>query len=129
MFSCKIFAFGSDRFPLCRYTLSLKKKRSSNCMAKEYKSNYLCAKCTILQYFSHWVSTSLKSDTRSVFIKGRFTSKIKYRRFPSYLLCTLLLFSFHLLPSPVHPTVFSFCFFSGFLAIFILLSSNKISKA
>ena len=32
---------------------------------------------------------------------------------------------FHLLPSPVHPIGFSFCFFLGFLAIFILLSSNN----
>ena len=57
--------------------------------------------------------------------KGYVSSKIKYRRFPSYLLYTLLLFPFHLLPSPVHPTGFSFCFFPGFLAIFILLSWNN----
>ena len=38
---------------------------------------------------------------------------------------TLLLFPFHLLPSPVHPTGFSFCFFLCFLAIFTLLSSNN----
>ena len=31
---------------------------------------------------------------------------------------------FHLLPSPVHNTGFSFCFFPGSLAIFILLSNN-----
>ena len=36
-----------------------------------------------------------------------------------------LIFPFHILPSPVHPTGFSFCFFPGFLAIFILLSSNN----
>ena len=41
---------------------------------------------------------------------------------PVYLLCTLLLFYFHLLPSPVHPTRFSFCFF---LVIFILMSSQQ----
>ena len=45
------------------------------------------------------------------------------RRFPSYL--TLTLFLYFLLPSPVHPTGFSFCFFPGFLAIYILLSSNN----
>ena len=44
---------------------------------------------------------------------------------PSYLLCTLLLFPFHLLPSPVHTTGFSFCLFIGFLVIFTSLSSNK----
>ena len=39
-----------------------------------------------------------------------------------------LIFPFHLLPSPVYPTGFSICIFPGFLAIFILLSSNnKIS--
>ena len=37
-----------------------------------------------------------------------------------------ILFPFYLLPSPVHPTRFSFCFFPGFFAIFILLSSNNI---
>ena len=57
--------------------------------------------------------------------KGHLTSKLKYRRFSFYLLCTLLLFAFHLLPSPVHPTGFSFYFFPGFLAIFTLLSLNS----
>ena len=61
--------------------------------------------------------------------KGHLTSKPHlYRRFPFYLFCTLLLFPFHLLPSPVHPTRFSFCFFPGFLAIFTLLSSNNNNK-
>ena len=36
-----------------------------------------------------------------------------------------LIFPFHLLPSPVHPTGFSFCIFPGFLAIFILMSSSN----
>ena len=36
-----------------------------------------------------------------------------------------LIFPFHLLSSPVHPIVFSFYFFPGLLAIFILLSSNN----
>ena len=57
--------------------------------------------------------------------KGHLASKLKYRRFPSYLLSTLLLFPFHLLPSPVHPTGFSFWFFPGFLAMFTLMSSNN----
>ena len=35
------------------------------------------------------------------------------------------MFPFHLLPYPVHPTRFSLCFFPGFLAIFILLSSRQ----
>ena len=55
--------------------------------------------------------------------KGHLTSKPNYRQFPSYLLCTPLLIPFHLLPSPVYPTGFSFCFFPGFVAIFTLLSS------
>ena len=62
-------------------------------------------------------------------LTGRhLTSKLKYRRFPSYLLWTLLLFPFHFLPSPVHPTRFSFCIFPGFLAIFTLLSSNNSNR-
>ena len=36
-----------------------------------------------------------------------------------------LIFPFHLLPSLVHPIGFSFYSFPGFLAIFILLSSNN----
>ena len=34
---------------------------------------------------------------------------------------------FHLLPCPVHPTIFPFCFFPGFLAIFSLSSNNLFS--
>ena len=40
--------------------------------------------------------------------KGDLTAKLKYRRFSSYFLCILLLFPFHLLPSPVHLTGFSY---------------------
>ena len=78
--------------------------------------------------------------------KGHLTSKLKYRTVP---VLPSLVFLFHLSPSPVHPTEFSFCFFPlpyhfylvvieqqhptgvsscffpGFLAIFILLSSNN----
>ena len=36
-----------------------------------------------------------------------------------------LIFPFHLLPYPVHPTGFSFFFFPGFLDIFTLLPSNN----
>ena len=57
--------------------------------------------------------------------EGHLTTKLNYRRFPSHLLCTFLLFSFHLLPSLVHPAGFSFCFFRGFLVVFILFSSNN----
>ena len=56
---------------------------------------------------------------------GHLTYKLNYRRYPSNLPCTLLLFLFNLLPSPVHSTGFSLGFFRGFLAIFTLLSSNK----
>ena len=55
-------------------------------------------------------------------VMGHLTSTLKYRQFPSYL---LYLISFYLLLSPVYLTVFSFCFFPGFLTIFILLSSNS----
>ena len=48
------------------------------------------------------------------------------RRFPSFLLLYISFFSyvfpFHFLPSPLHPTGFSFCFFPGtchsFLVVF-----------
>ena len=43
----------------------------------------------------------------------------------SRLTFSFALHSFHLLPSPVHFTRFAFCFFSGFHAIFNLLSSNN----
>ena len=38
------------------------------------------------------------------------------------------IFTFHLLPSPVHPTGFSFYTFPGFLVIFLLLSWNNNNK-
>ena len=37
-----------------------------------------------------------------------------------------LIFPFHLLPPSAHLTRFFFWFFTGFLAIFILISSNKL---
>ena len=39
-----------------------------------------------------------------------------------------LIFPSHLIPSPVHPTGFSFCFFPGFLAIFIMFSLNNNNR-
>ena len=57
--------------------------------------------------------------------RGHLVSKPNYRRFPSYLLWTLLLFPIHLLPSPMHSTGFSFYIFPGFLAMFTSLSSNN----
>ena len=54
--------------------------------------------------------------------QGSTHLQTNYRRFPSHLLCTLLLFPFHVLPSPVHPTEF---FFPGFTDIFALFSSNN----
>ena len=77
----------------------------------------------------HLRATKRKQPTRdpceSQPYMGHLTSKLNYRWFPSYLLCDLLIFPFHLLPSRVHPTRFSFCFFPGFLAIFTLLSLNN----
>ena len=46
--------------------------------------------------------------------KGRINSKLKSKTIP--VLPTpdpILIFPFHLLPSPVHSTGFSFCFFPG----------------
>ena len=48
-----------------------------------------------------------------------------YRWFPSYLLCTFLLFPFYLLPSPVHPTGFSYCFFPDFITTTTKISSFR----
>ena len=64
---------------------------------------------------------------REIFFVEIVRANFKYRRIPSYLLCTLLLFLFNLLPSPVHPTGFFFCFFPGFLVIYTLLSSKNNS--
>ena len=58
----------------------------------------------------------------TTYLKGPFTSKFDSKTVP---VLPSLIFPFHLLPSPVHPTGFSFRFFHGFLAIFILLSSNR----
>ena len=77
--------------------------------------------------FLLWIMYAYWADPcESLHHKGHLTFKLKYRWIPSYLLCTLLLFPLHLLPSPVHPTRFSFCFFfPGFLVIFSLLSSQQ----
>ena len=67
-----------------------------------------------------WTSLSHKSP---------FTSKLNSKTvlvLPS--LDRFIILPFHLSPSPVHPTRFSFCFFPGFLAIFILLSSNNNNR-
>ena len=58
--------------------------------------------------------------------KGHLTSKLNSKKVPVLSsLDPFLIFPFHLLPSPVHPTEFSFCFFPDFLSIVILLSSNN----
>ena len=56
----------------------------------------------------------------------RVTSKLNSKTVPVLpSLDLFLIFPFHFLAFPVHPTGFSVCFFTGFLAIFILLSSHK----
>ena len=56
-------------------------------------------------------------------IYENLTSKVNSKTVPiSSFLDPSLMFPFHLLPSLVHLTGFYFCFFPGFLAIFILLS-------
>ena len=75
-----------------------------------------------------WFKSGETLVEETVFVqlhKGHRNSKLKYRRFLFYLPCPFLLFPFHLLPSPVLPTGFSFCFFPDFLAIFTLLSSTN----
>ena len=68
---------------------------------------------------------SLRLDSLPAQIRLQDEWSATQERVVSYLLFTLFLFSIHLLPSPVHPIGFSFCFFPGFLAIFTLLSSNN----
>ena len=72
------------------------------------------------QEFWHRTPTTIPNPCESQPHKGHLTSKLKYKWFPSILLCTHLIFPFHILPSPVYPTGFSFCFFPGFLTIFTL---------
>ena len=55
------------------------------------------------------------------------TSNLNYRWIPSYLFCTLLLFPFHVLPSPVHPTGLSL-FLPWLPCHFYLLSSNNNNR-
>ena len=67
----------------------------------------------------------MKRPCESQAHKDHLTSKLKYMQLPSYLLCTLLIFPFHLIPAPMHHTGLSFCFFPGFLAMFTLMSSKN----
>ena len=72
-----------------------------------------------------WKCWQWKPRARTVnfFYKTRNSTP---RRFSFYLLFTLLSHVFfHLLTSPVHHNGFGFCFFPGFLAIFILSSNNS----
>ena len=58
--------------------------------------------------------------------KGHLTSNLNSKTVP--VLSSLnpsLIFPFHHLPSPVHPTGFTFRVFPGFLVIFTLSSSNN----
>ena len=58
-----------------------------------------------------WSRKNARVKARQIFAcKVHRTSKLDYRRFSSCLLCALLLFILHLVPSPVHFTGFSFCF-------------------
>ena len=63
---------------------------------------------------------------------SRFTSPpntTSYMKVPDLLsLHPSLTFPFHLLPSPVYPTGLPFYIFSGFLAVFTLLSSTVVNN-
>ena len=80
-----------------------------------------CVNVNLINYFDIWLLPSHLNQPH----KGHLTSEFIHRRFTSYLPCTLLLFPFHLLTSPVHPTGVSLGFFPGFLVIFSLLSSQQ----
>ena len=71
-----------------------------------------------------WLATLVRANLTRVTSPSNSTPKtdpVLHSLYPS------LVFTFHLLPSPVHPTGFYFCFFffSDFFAIIILLSSNN----
>ena len=76
----------------------LLKPRNIKIFNLEYRFCVTLADSTFL-----WTITgqtqSERSNCESQPPKGHLTSKLKYRRFPSYRLCTLVLFPFHLLPS------------------------------
>ena len=65
-------------------------------------------------YFFHFELLSKSITLKRIFFTKLINSFIFYKTLP-----------FHLLPSPVNPTGFSFCLFPGFLSIFILLSLNN----
>ena len=73
-------------------------------------------------YKDKMMTKGSESFVRTNLIKGHLTSKLNSKTIP---VIPSFIFPFHLLPSPVHPSIFSFCFFPGCLAIFILLSSNN----
>ena len=89
-------------------------------------------KCTVLAHvtklFFHFI-TFMKTDTLSHQHLSHLSSKPNFQKvsvLPSHE--PSLLFPFHLLSYPTHPTVFSFYIFPGFLAISILLTSNNINS-
>ena len=66
----------------------------------------------------------------AIFISSSNNNSTSYTIVPVlYSLLSSLIFHFPLLPSPVHPTGFSFYILSDFFAIFILLSPNNNNKA
>ena len=75
---------------------------------------YLCMN------FHRWMNSNRKIKRKNVCRSTLFISKIN-----SMIVSLFFILLFHLLPSPVYPTGFSFGFFPGFLAIFILLLSNN----
>ena len=71
----------------------------------------------------HWKLSFCPGNNRNYF--QFVTSKLNSKTIPVLpSLSPFLIFPFYLLPSPVHPTRFSLCFFPDFLVIFIF-SSNK----
>ena len=60
-----------------------------------------------------------------LFTENLMRANSKLTSTPNSTLLTFSYISFSYFTSPVHPTGFSFCFFPGFLAIFILLSSSN----
>ena len=88
-------------------------------------------RCTLLDFFSVSYPAFLPVVKASSFLTcshqtARVKGHLNFKMVPVLpYLDPSLIFPMHLLPSPVHRTRFSFCFFPGFLNIFILLSSKN----
>ena len=92
------------------------------CMCKESRNHKILCKLFVQLFGLNMCLYIVGCESQSH--KGPPTSKLNSETVSVLpFLHPFLIFLFHLLPSPVHPTGFSFYFLPSLLAIFILLSS------